>query len=57
MKATFKLFILIQPFNSHVWPRQNFSLQYQYNINQTGYKNKEKYKFEDFLDPVPNSQS
>ena len=30
----------------------------QYNINQTGYKNKEKYKFEDFLvDPVPNSQS
>ena len=21
-------------FNSHEWPRQNFSLQYQYNINQ-----------------------
>ena len=29
-----------------------------YNINQTGDKSKEKYKFEDFLvDPVPNSQN
>ena len=37
--------------------RQNFSFQYQYNINQTGDENKEKYKFEDFLvDPVPNSE-
>ena len=24
--------IIIQPFNSHDWPRQNFSLQYKYNI-------------------------
>ena len=32
-------------------------LEYQYNIDQTGYENKEKFKFEDFLvDPVPNSQ-
>ena len=43
---------------SHEWPRQNFSLQYKYNIRQTGDENKEKYKFEDFLvDPVPNSQN
>ena len=45
------------PFNPHEWPRQNFSSQYQYNINQTSDENKEKYKFEDFLvDPVSNSQ-
>ena len=24
-----------KPFNSHEWPRQNFSSQYRYNINQT----------------------
>ena len=29
------------------WPRQNFSLQYQYNINQISDENKEKYQFED----------
>ena len=29
------------PFNSHKWPRQNFSLQYQYNINQISDENKE----------------
>ena len=34
-----------------------FSLQYQYNINQRGDENKKKYKLKDFLvDPVPNSQ-
>ena len=33
--------------NSHEWPRQNFSLQYQYNINQMSDENKEKYKFGD----------
>ena len=27
------------PFNSHEWPRQNFSLQYQYNIDQISDKN------------------
>ena len=27
------------------WPRQNFSLQYQYNINQISDENKEKYQF------------
>ena len=32
-----------QPFNPHVWSRQNFSSQYQYNINQMSYENKEKY--------------
>ena len=29
-------------FNSHKWPRKNFSLQYQYNIKQTSDENKEK---------------
>ena len=33
--------------NSHEWPGQNFSLQYQYNINQISDKYKEKYKFGD----------
>ena len=32
-----------EPFNSHEWPRQNFSLHYQYNINQISDENKEKY--------------
>ena len=36
-------FSFIQPFNSHEWPRQNFSLQYQYSVNQTSNENKEKY--------------
>ena len=29
------------PFNSHEWPRQNFSLQYQYIIKQTSDENNE----------------
>ena len=29
--------------NSHEWPRQNFSLQYQYKVNQISDKNNEKY--------------
>ena len=33
--------------NSHEWPRQNFSLQYQHNINQISDENKEKYQFGD----------
>ena len=33
------------PFNAHEWPRQNFSLQYPYNINQTSDENKEKFQF------------
>ena len=35
--------IFASPFNSHEWPRQNFSLQYQYNINQISDENNEKY--------------
>ena len=35
----------LQPFNSHEWLRQNFSLQYQYNINQTSDENKGKILF------------
>ena len=38
---------LYKPFNSHEWPRQNFSLQYQYNINQISDENKEKHQFGD----------
>ena len=58
VKATMEELTANQSFNSHEWPRQNFSLQYQYNNKQTGDENREKYKFEDFLiDPVPNSQN
>ena len=42
------LFVLPKPFNSHEWPSQNFSLQYQYNIKQTSDKKKEKYKLGDY---------
>ena len=35
------------PFHSHKWPRQNFSLKYQYNIKQTSDEDKEKYQIED----------
>ena len=38
---------LYKPFHSHEWPRQNFSFQYQYNINQTRDENKENYQFGD----------
>ena len=34
-------------FNSHEWPRQNFSSQNQYNINQISDENIEKYQFGD----------
>ena len=30
--------------SSHEWPRQNFSLQYQYTIEQTIDEKKEKYQ-------------
>ena len=33
---------------SQEWPRQNFSLQYQYNIKQTSNENNEKYKLGDY---------
>ena len=35
-------------FNSHEWPRQNFSLQYQYNIKQTSDENIEKFQLTDY---------
>ena len=38
-----KLVSWTKPFHSHEWPRQNFSLQYQYNIKQKSDKNVEKY--------------
>ena len=36
------------PFNSHEWPRQNFSLQYQHSIKQTSDENKEEYQLGDY---------
>ena len=36
------------PFHPHQWPRENFSLQYQYNIKQTSDENKERYQFGDY---------
>ena len=42
-----KVALVLKLINSHEWPRQNFSLQYQYNINQISDENKEKYKFGD----------
>ena len=36
------------PFNSHEWPRLNFSLLFQTNIKQTSDENKEKYKLGDY---------
>ena len=34
--------------NSHEWLRHNFSLQYQYNIQQTSDEKKEKYQLGDY---------
>ena len=34
--------------NFHKGPRQNFSLQYQCNIEQTSVENKEKYELVDY---------
>ena len=43
-----KVFILhLLTFNSHEWPGQNFSLQYQYNINQISDESKEKDQLRD----------
>ena len=41
------LWLVSWPFNSHGWPRQNFSLHYLYNINQISDENKEKDQFDD----------
>ena len=37
-----------EPLTSHKWPRQNFSLQHQYNIKQKSDENKEKYQVGDY---------
>ena len=47
MRQKFPPWILkfrFKAFHSHEWPRQSFSLQYQYNVNQISDENKEKYK-------------
>ena len=36
------------PFNSHEWPWEIFSLQYQYDIKQKSDENKEKYQLGDY---------
>ena len=38
----------LKSFNSHEWPRQNFSQQYQYNIKKTSDENKERYQLGDY---------
>ena len=40
--------LTLWPFHSHEWPRQNFSLQYQYNIKQTSDESIEKYQLGDY---------
>ena len=35
--------------NTHKWPGHNFSLQYQYNMQQTSDENKDKYQLGDYL--------
>ena len=47
-KAPHKHKIIHEPFNSHKWPRQNFSLLYQYNIKQASDEDKETYILEDY---------
>ena len=37
-----------EPFNSKVWPRKNFSLQYQYKVKQISSENKEKCQLENY---------
>ena len=44
MDIKFQLILI----NSHEWPKQNFSLQYQYNIKQTSDENIEKYQLGDY---------
>ena len=39
---------LLLPFHSNKWPRQNFSLQHQYNIKQAGDENREEYQSWDY---------
>ena len=41
------IFLEIEPFK-YEWSRQNFFLQYQYNINQASDKNREKYQLGDY---------
>ena len=42
------VFSNICTFDSHKWPRENFSLQYQYNIKQKKDEDEEKYKLGDY---------
>ena len=43
-----KQFIEDFKINSHEWPRQNFSLEYQYNIKQTCEENTGRHKLGDY---------
>ena len=45
MKIFYYLYLLT--LSAYEQPRQNFSLQYQYNINQISDEKKEKYQFGD----------
>ena len=48
MEMIYKSLSGVNGFDSHEWPRQNFSLQNQYNIKQTSDNNKEKYQLGDY---------
>ena len=48
MEMIYKSLSGVNGFDSQEWPRQNFSLQNQYNIKQTSDENKEKYQLKDY---------
>ena len=39
---------VVWPFTSHEWPRENFSLKYQYNIKHRSDENKVKYQLRNY---------
>ena len=39
---------VLAPFSAHEWLRQNFSLQYLYNIKYASNENKEKYQLRNY---------
>ena len=48
MEMIYKSLSGVNGFDSQEWPRQNFSLQNQYNIKQTSDENEEKYQLKDY---------
>ena len=47
LQSIFNFWLQLMAFNPlihHEWPREKFSLQYQYNIKQSRVENREKYQ-------------